>query len=112
MSRLKIAVAATCAVAILAIGVSANAAFKDGHELLEAGDAYMDSTAKRFTEHSVRLGIRFSNYVSAFYDGHMYASLWHGKQTCVPPKVVLSERYTEGCYGPSIGSCPMGLSMD
>ena len=43
MSRLKVAVAATCAVASLAIGVSVNAAFKDGHELLEAGDAYMDS---------------------------------------------------------------------
>ena len=89
MSRLKIAVAATCAVAILAIGVSANAAFKDGHELLEAGDAYMDHTsgdAKRFTEHSVYLSLRFSNYVSAFYDGHVYASLWHGKQTCSPPR--------------------------
>ena len=88
-SRLKITVAATCAVAILAIGFPANAAFKDGHELLEAADAYMDSTsgdAKRLTEDAVILSLRFLSYVPAFYDGHVYASRWHGKQTCVSPR--------------------------
>ena len=86
----KIAVVSACAALMLATSLPAAAiTFKNGHELLEAADAYMDSAsgdAKRITANTVYLSSHFSDYVSGFYDGHSYASLWHGRRTCVPPE--------------------------
>lgn len=92
MTSRSIAAAAVCAAMMLATGHAASAAaFKDGHELLEAANSSM-AIMRGHDGHGETgiLALRFMTYVWGIYHGFMMFDLMLGV-VCEPHKAVAGE---------------------